>query len=189
MQSDKAAMEWLGTRAVDRVVQLATGVGASLVVTAGYKDYGLPNALESGVRRGPVGGIVRGLQWLSRGGFSKALVLAVDAPTIRPDDIQMLLDAGTPGAFFKTLNLPFVLDIQTLPRAIGASASIRDIFSATRLPELSYLPGAYSRLRGANTPFERETLLEELRHYEGQRPNKSHADRVAASAQNVGGFE
>ena len=47
MGEDKAAADWLGVRAVDRVAALARALGAVAVVTVGRADHGLPFAADA----------------------------------------------------------------------------------------------------------------------------------------------
>jgi molybdopterin-guanine dinucleotide biosynthesis protein A len=51
MGRDKAALDWGGVRAVDRLAELARALGAQRVLTVGA-DLGLPFVLGSRARRG-----------------------------------------------------------------------------------------------------------------------------------------
>ena len=55
MGTDKAAQLWDGRRAVDRVAELARSVGATVVVSAGDGEFGLPRAPDPAPLSGPVG--------------------------------------------------------------------------------------------------------------------------------------
>jgi molybdenum cofactor guanylyltransferase len=153
MGADKAELVWDGVRAVDCVAELARAAGAEVVVTVGPRDLGLRNVTEAG--GGPVAGICAGAAVL---GSSRALVLAVDAPTIRPDDLAPLLAAPSPGAAFAHLHLPLVIDVAALPTAAGPGWSMARLITEARLALLPVPDGAAPRLRGANTPAERAAL-------------------------------
>jgi molybdenum cofactor guanylyltransferase len=162
MGADKGAQGWLGRRAVDRVADLAAGLGAAAVVTVGPADYGLPFVPDEPEPRGPVGGVLAGAAALGRAGCGRALVLAVDAPTILAEDLAPLLAQPGPGAAFEGLHLPLVVEIAAIPADAQADwpvARLAERCGAVRLPAP---PGAAARLRGANTPDERAALLAEL---------------------------
>ena len=112
---------------------------------------------------GPVGGVLAGAQALRAAGCERALVLAVDAPSLTVADLAPLLARHGPGAAFEGLHLPLVLELSALPgdaRADWAMARLVERAGVVRLP---CSPGAQARLRGANTPEERDVLLAELR--------------------------
>jgi molybdenum cofactor guanylyltransferase len=159
MGADKAELEWGGRRAVDRLADLARSLGAGAVVTAGPRDYGLPVAAEDPPGGGPVAGIVAGLRALNA---SRALVLAVDAPTLTAEDLAPLLTAPAPGAAYEGLHLPLVLHAAALPADAAAGWAMGRLVERAGLARLAVPPGAAERLRGANTPAERETLLRRL---------------------------
>lgn len=162
MGADKAALLWNGRRAVDRLAQLARDLSASATLTAGGLGYGLPMAAEDPPGGGPVAGIVAGAIVLRAQGCSRALVLAVDAPTILAADLQALLAAAPPGAAFADLHLPLVLSLHALPADAGAGWPMGRLVERAGLVRLSCPPEARARLRGANTPEERQVLLEAL---------------------------
>ena len=169
MGRDKAALDWLGERAVDRVARLAREAGATTVLTVGARDFGLANLAERPPGGGPVAGLVAGCRELARAGAARALVLAVDAPTIRPDDLAPLIDAAPPGAAFAHLHLPLMIDLAAIPATAGAGWSMARLITDARLPLVDAPPPAMARLRGANTPQERVRLLAELSAFEGSR--------------------
>jgi len=160
MGADKAEMLWDGRRAVDRLADLARDLGAVAIVSAGARDYGLPVAAEDPPGGGPVAGIVAGLRTLP--GCTRALVLAVDAPTVSAADLAPLLNALAPGAAYDGLHLPLAIDIDALPAEAGAGWPMARLVERAGLARLSPPPGAEARLRGANTPQEREDLLRRL---------------------------
>lgn len=162
MGADKAALPWNGRRAVDRLAALARDLAAAATVTVGGQDYGLPRAAEDPPGGGPVAGIVAGATSLWSQGCSRALVLPVDAPTLLAADLQGLLDAPPPGAAFADLHLPLVLSLQALPADAGAGWPMGRLVERAGLARLSCPPEARARLRGANTPEERQVLLEAL---------------------------
>jgi molybdopterin-guanine dinucleotide biosynthesis protein A len=170
MGEDKASADWLGRRAVDRVYDLANAVGAHLVLTVGRRHLGLHAVTEEDEGGGPVGGIVAGCAKLLSAGCERALVLAVDAPTITPTDLQALLGAKSPGAAFAHLHFPFLIFFDALPCNIGPGNSVARFLTDAHLPLLDPPKESYKRLRGANTPEEREALLSELQ-LEGQHKN------------------
>jgi molybdopterin-guanine dinucleotide biosynthesis protein A len=159
MGEDKAALLWDGRRAVDRLADLARELGAAAVVTSGARDYGLPNAPEDPPGGGPVAGLVAGLAALRSGGCARALVLAADAPTIAPEDLAPLLAAPSPGAAYEGLHLPLVIDLTALPDDAGQGWPMGRLIDRAGLARLPCAELAAERLRGANTPEERENLL------------------------------
>src|SRR4051812_23167963 len=83
MGQDKALVEWDGARAVDRVFALAGEVCDGPALVSGG-DYGLPFVADPQPMAGPVAGILSGAAMLLAQGCNVMLVLAVDAPTLRP---------------------------------------------------------------------------------------------------------
>jgi len=159
MGTDKAALLWGGRRAVDLLAETARAVGADPVLTVGGRDYGLPGVADDAPDGGPVAGIVAGVAALAKAGCARGLVLAVDAPTLSPGDLAPLLAAAAPGAVFEALNLPLVLDVAALPAEAGAGWPVRRLIEAAGLTRLACPPEALPRLRGANTPEERDALM------------------------------
>lgn len=92
-------------------------------------------------------------------GLARALVLAVDAPTITAEDLAPLLAAEAPGAAFEGLPLPMVLDLSALPDGAGAGWPLRRLVERAGLAVVAVPADAEARLRGANTPEERAGLL------------------------------
>jgi len=166
MKADKAALSWAGRRAVDRVVDLAEAVGARVVLTVGAQDYGLPLVRDAKPLGGPVGGVLAGASALTEAGCDRMLVLAVDAPTIRSADIGPLIAHAGIGAAFEGLHLPMVVDIARLPAEAEAGWPLARLLDFAGVARLASPPGARARLRGANTPDEREVLLAELLAWE-----------------------
>ena len=162
MGQDKAALDWNGRSAVDRLAQVAVELGAEAVVTVGANNYGWPRVVETPVGGGPVAGIVVGAAHLASIGMDRLLVLAVDAPTLLTEDLVPLLGARGPGAAYADLNLPLVLDHNALPPDAGAGWSMRRLIEAAGLMQLPAPAQARARLRGANTPDERAALLQAL---------------------------
>jgi len=160
MGGEKAAMDWDGRRAVDRVADLAREAGAELVITVGPVDYGHPFVRDDVPLGGPVGGILAGARRLRSAGARRMLVLAVDAPTIVASDLAPLLTED--GAAFDGLNFPFVVGAEALPHDAEAAWPVGRLIERAGLTRLSCPPSARARLRGANTPEEREALLAEL---------------------------
>ena len=160
MGADKAEMLWGGRRAVDLLAKLAAELGAAAVVSAGMRDYGLPVAAEDPPGGGPVAGLAAGLRALS--GCTRALVLAVDAPTVTAAELGPLLAAPAPGAAYDGLHLPLVIDNDAFPAGAGAGWPMARLVERAGLARLTPPAGAEARLRGANTPEEREELLRRL---------------------------
>lgn len=158
MGADKAELLWDGRRAVDRLADLARALGADAVVTAGPRDYGLPVAVEAG--GGPVAGIVAGVQQLA--GCARVLALAVDAPTMTAEDLAPLLASPAPGAAYEGLHLPLVVEAAAVPADAGPGWPMARLVERAGLARLPVPSGAEARLRGANTPQEREDLLRRL---------------------------
>jgi molybdopterin-guanine dinucleotide biosynthesis protein A len=159
MGTDKACLDWNGARAVDLCAALAAAIGADPVVTVGRRSLGYPHVSDETPLAGPVGGIVTGARALIAAGCRRALVLAVDAPTIRPDDLAALLAAPDPGAAFADVHLPMLLELARLPADAAPGWPIRRLVAVAGLAWLAPRPDQAARLRGANTPAERDGLL------------------------------
>ncbi len=167
MGEDKAGLDWLGQRAVDRVAHLALACGAHPVMTAGSGDYGLPYVADDARDGGPVGGILSGIRALKNAGCQRALILAVDAPMILAEDLAPLLAAAGPGSAFETLHLPMVLDLTAVPHDAAAGWSVARFIEQAGLVRMSCSPEGLERLRGANTPHERRDQLRRYRDAAG----------------------
>lgn len=166
MGSDKAALDWNGRRAVDRAAELATAAGCVAVLTVGETDYGLPFVVDDRPLAGPVGGVLAGARLLRARGCGSALVLAVDAPTIRIEDLGPLLAAAGPGAAYDGFPLPMVIDLVRTPEDAQAGWPLRRLADGAGVSRLPSPPDVELRLRGANTPQERDALLAALRAFE-----------------------
>lgn len=157
MGTDKAAQLWDGRRAVDLVAELARSLGAKVVVSAGDGEFGLPRASDPAPLSGPVAGVLAGIALL-RGQVERVLVLAVDAPTIKPEDLAPLLAAGGVGAAFDDQPLPMVLDISAVPKDVQDDWPLRRFVARAGLIQIPLDLELLPRLRGANTPEERDRL-------------------------------
>lgn len=163
MGTDKALLDWGGVRAIDRTADLARSVGAAPVIVAGL-DYGLAFVADAaGQGSGPLGGLLTGLAELQAQGCLRALALAVDAPTVEPEDLAPLLAAPWPGAHYAGLRLPLVIALDAVPGGLAAGGPLRLLAERAGLAILPPPQGAERRLRGANTPDERAALLAEMR--------------------------
>lgn len=156
MGADKALLDWDGERAVDRVAALARSVGARVVLTAG-RDYGLDWVADPLPGAGPVGGVLAGAAALQARGCTRALVLAVDAPTLTAEDLAALLSAEE-GAAFDVSPVPMVLPLSALPQDAQAGWPLRRLVERARLAERPCPDEARARVLGANTPQERGRL-------------------------------
>ena len=163
MGRDKAVLNWHGRRAVDRVAELARTAGATAILTAGG-DYGMRSVADPTPGGGPLGGLLAGCAALWEEGFSDALILAVDAPTIEPSDLRALLDAGAPGGCYAGLPLPMVIALAALPKGLSSDLPLRGFVATVGLHVMAAPAGAELRLRGANTPEERGALLSGAAH-------------------------
>ena len=163
MGADKAELEWLGVRAVDRVAHIAAEAGAAPIISVGPRGHGLQHVLDDEAFGGPVGAIAAGARALLEAGCERALILAVDAPTLQLEDLRPLLAHQDPGAVFKGLHLPMVLNLRALPDDSQADWPIDRLVDRAGLARLDCPAEALARLRGANTPAEREALLQSLR--------------------------
>ena len=157
MGTDKARLDWDGAPALDRLVALSWELGIRFVLTSGA-DHGLPVVLDTNPGEGPCGGILAAALRLRANGYDRALILAVDAPTLLASDIQPLL-AGRPGAADDGLPLPMVIDLAAIPAATEAGWPLKRLVQDTGLVVLPCSEQARPRLRGANTPEERLRLL------------------------------
>ena len=158
MGADKASQDWGGRRAVDRVADLARAVGAEMVITAGG-DYGLPFVADPAPLAGPTGGVLAGVRTLKSAGLTRALVLAVDAPTLTFADLAPLLAAPAPGAFYDGHPLPAVTALAPMPLEAPPDWPLRRLVETAGLAALPCPAAIVARLRGANTPAERAALL------------------------------
>jgi molybdopterin-guanine dinucleotide biosynthesis protein A len=163
MGVDKAAMDWLGLTAAQRVAALAAAAGAGPVFTVGARAYGLPYVADDVAGAGPVGGVLAGARALLAAGCSRALVLAVDAPTLRLDELRPLLASPGPGAAYEGLHLPMVVALDALPQDALADWPMGRLIERAGLIRPPCDEAARARIRGANTPEEREALLDQLR--------------------------
>lgn len=153
MGRDKGVLDWDGARAVDRVAELARMVGAEALVTAGA-DLGLPWVPDEEAGAGPVGGVLAGARAL---GTARLLVLAVDAPTVTAEDLAPLLTAG---GYYEGLPVPMVVEAAAIPADAVAGWPLRRFVERAGLVSLPVPEDAMARLRGANTPEERSSLLD-----------------------------
>jgi molybdopterin-guanine dinucleotide biosynthesis protein A len=158
MGEDKARQAWGGRRAVDLVADLAAAAGASRILTVGGGDYGYERIDDPAPQAGPVGGVLAGLEALGREA-GRVLILAVDAPTLRTGDLSALLSAPPPGAAYEGYPLPMTLDAAQAPRAAPLDWPLRRYVEAAGLARMAVPEALQLRLRGANTPQEREALL------------------------------
>lgn len=160
MGQDKAVLDWGGQRAVDRVAQIARAAGAASLLTAGG-DYGLDFVIDPSPFAGPVAGILAGLAALADQGLGRALVLAVDTPTLTLADLTPLLDAPAPGAAYEGFHLPMTTPTSPAPPNALPDWPVRLLIEALGLTRLACPPQARARLAGANTPAERQRLLDQ----------------------------
>jgi molybdopterin-guanine dinucleotide biosynthesis protein A len=158
MGTDKARLDWDGTPALDRLVVLSRELGIDRVLTAGA-DHGLPAVLDAKPGEGPCGGILAAALRLRADGYDRALIVAVDAPTLLASDIQPLMAAGGPGAAYEGLPLPMVIDLAVIPAATEAGWPLKRLVQTAGLAVLPCSEQARPRLRGANTPEEHLRLL------------------------------
>ena len=158
MGTDKARLDWNGVSAIDRLVALSRDLGIEMVLTAGA-NHGLPAVLDANPGEGPCGGILAAALRLRAAGYVRALILAVDAPTVIAADIRALLEARGPGAAYEGLPLPMVIDLAAVPAATAAQWPLKRLVEAAGLVVLACSDQAKPRLRGANTPEERLRLL------------------------------
>lgn len=158
MGVDKASQDWGGARAVDLLAALAQALGSEQTLTVGA-DHGLPFVPDPQPGAGPVGGVLAGAAVLARAGLARALILAVDAPTLTPEDLAPLLADQGAGAAYEGLPLPMVLGLEALPAEAEAGWPLRRLVERAGLTTLPVPAEARARLRGANTPEERAELL------------------------------
>jgi len=159
MGVDKALLLWDGRRGVDLAAELASQAGAARIVTSGGVDYGLPFVPDPQAGGGPVGGLLAAGRWLRAAGCARALALAVDAPTARAEDLGPLLAHTGPAAAYRGLNLPLVFDLASLPPKARPDWPVARFADELGAAWLACPPDAAARLRGANTPGERDALL------------------------------
>lgn len=153
MGADKGSLDWSGASALERCRELCTATGAAPVLTVG------PDGDVEDPRMGPVGGVLAGAAALRRYGARRALILAVDAPTVTLADLRPLLDADGPGAAYAGLPLPMVIALEAMPADAKDEWPLARLADRAGLQRLAPPPSAQDRLRGANTPAERARLL------------------------------
>lgn len=161
MGQDKALLTWSGQRAVDRVADLARVLGAKTVLTAGG-DYGLPFVLDPSPQAGPVSGILAAAEQLAAEGCERAVILAVDAPTLTAEDLAPLLEPAE-GGYYEAYPLPMVLPLAAIDGAAKADWPLRRLVERAGLRSFPPAPDRAMRLRGANTPEERAALAQSNR--------------------------
>lgn len=159
MGADKATQLWRGVTAVERVAALAQAVGASPVVTVGGATHGLPHVRDERPFGGPVGGVLAGAGALRDAGCTRALILAVDAPTVQAADLAPLLEVGGTGAAYESLHLPMVLSLSALPADAEAGWPLGRLAERAGLARPACAAEVVARIRGANTLGERDALL------------------------------
>ena len=145
---------------------MANDAGAAFVVTVGRFDHGLPFTPDPVPLGGPTGGIIAGLEALRAQDCDLALVLAVDAPTLRVADIETLLREGRTGASYAGYPLPLVIAADAPVSGVGADWPVGRLIERCGLRRLACPPDVAPRLRGANTPEEKRVLLQALAAYE-----------------------
>jgi molybdopterin-guanine dinucleotide biosynthesis protein A len=158
MGADKARLDWDGVSAIDCLAAVSQDLGIRMVLTAGA-DYGLPAVFDAVPGAGPCGGVLAAAARLRAESYARALILAVDAPTVTASDLRPLLEAGDPGAAYEGLPLPMVIDLAAIPRAAEAPWPLKRLVQTAGLVVLPCSDEARPRLRGANTPEERQQLL------------------------------
>ncbi|MFT4252186.1 MAG: molybdenum cofactor guanylyltransferase, partial [Caulobacter sp.] len=94
---------------------------------------------------------------LAARGCARALVLAVDAPTLTADDLAPLLAEAT-GATFDVSPMPMVLPLGALPEGAQAGWPLRRLVERAGLVVLACPDDAKVRILGANTPEEKARL-------------------------------
>lgn len=157
MGADKAAQLWGDVRAVDWVFQLALKSDAKAVVTVGDQPYGFAFVPNRAPGSGPVGGILAAVAVLKAASCDSALVLAVDAPTIVPADLQPLcLRRG--GAAYEGLPLPMHLPFGSIPADAAPDWSLARFVEACDLMVVRPHLTARLRLGGAKTPEDHAAL-------------------------------
>jgi molybdopterin-guanine dinucleotide biosynthesis protein A len=171
MGEDKALLLWDGLRAVDRVTAVAAELGAEPIITVGADDYGLPHVPDARPRGGPVGGVLAGAESLRAAACGRVLVLAVDAPTIQAEDLRLLLAAPGAGAAFEGLHLPMVLDLAALPAEADDDWPMARLVDRAGLVRLACPEAVVARVRGANTPQERDALMQALAEAQSAQKN------------------
>lgn len=158
MGRDKAVLEWGGRAAIARLAELANHVGTQTVLTVGG-DYGLPSLPDPTPGAGPAGGVRAACTWARDEGYTRCIVLAVDAPLLVPADLAPLLAADLPGACYAGLPLPMVIAASAFPPEFQDDWPLRRLVERAGLAVLSVEAEAARRIRGANTPEELANLL------------------------------
>ena len=92
--TDKTRAAVDGVPMLQRVVDVARPLVDELVVVGPWAPEGVRHQFESEAHRGPLAGMLVGLQAVSA---PHALVLAADHPVIRPELLELLLQRGHQG--------------------------------------------------------------------------------------------
>jgi len=158
MGEDKASQIWNGQRAVDIAASCARDAGAAFVMTAGA-DHGLPFVLDPSPQAGPVAGVIAALPRLRAQGADRMLLLAVDAPLLRPGDLRVLAAASGAGAVYAGFPLPAALRLDAIPVDAENDWPLRRLVERAGATTLPCPEALAQRLKGANTPQDREALM------------------------------
>jgi molybdopterin-guanine dinucleotide biosynthesis protein A len=96
---------------------------------------------------------------LAAEGCDRALILAVDAPTLTPDDLAPLLEP-LGGGYYEAYPLPMVLPLAAIDGAAKTDWPLRRLVERAGLKPFQPTAEIALRLRGANTPDERAALAQ-----------------------------
>jgi molybdopterin-guanine dinucleotide biosynthesis protein A len=138
---DKLATPLDGDTVLGRAVAVARQVAARIVVVLGPDDAdpglaGVALARDPIAHRGPLAGLVTGLEALGGNGNGDrvVLVLAGDMPRVRPDVLRLLVDALSADQRVGVAHLDSE-PVATLPAAVSASVALpaaRGLLAADR---------------------------------------------------------
>lgn len=164
MGRDKAFLDWNGRTAVDRVFATAAEAGAEVALGVGRDVPGRTSVIDD--KAGPAGGVMLAVRQLREAGCGRALILAVDAPTLTADDLAPLLEAPQ-GAAYEQQHLPMVLPLAAMPTEAEPGWPLGRLIERAGLARLVCPAERLARVRGANTPEEHAALLADLVRREG----------------------
>lgn len=166
MGCDKALLQLDGRSLLARAVGLLQAAGAEPVVVSGARA-GYDSVADAYPERGPLGGLASVLSARAALRERLLLVLPVDVPGLRVDDLHRLLRGARvhgAGAYFTDNPLPLALYadagahhlVETLLSDSGGQAAVHRLISGLALAQV---PVDGADLRNLNTPAERQDFL------------------------------
>ncbi len=166
MGCNKALLKFRGARLIDTIATCIQNIGAPVYVSGEIAPYqGIPDVISD---RGPLGGIISTVDFLSKQGIQAAIFVPVDMPLMTT---QLLLGIMNCQQFADAVYclhhpLPLLLNftpqvtdiLNTLKTNHQHDASIRELL--TRLTTHIYHPDEKKALTNVNTPNDWQQIQE-----------------------------